>query len=154
MTRPIRSGCADGVRTGLAAAILGEIAGHLGRLAEDPSYSDAIDLRSLPMTDADREDLRAALGQGEVGAVVDVGGETRVDESAFAGVWWVEHRGADGRVMAEQIVVARVPDILLAHPADIADAHRRLIATDFQDQAASQAAATPSDPAAKEETHG
>ncbi|NWG73259.1 MAG: hydrogenase expression/formation protein, partial [Rubrivivax sp.] len=85
-----------------------------------------IDLRSLPLDDAQRQMLRARLGHGEVRAVVDVAGPTTVDETAFAGLWWVRHEGADGGVLAEQIVVARVPELLFAHPADVADAAARL----------------------------
>jgi hydrogenase-1 operon protein HyaF len=86
----------------------------------------AIDLRSLPMTDGERQALRGRLGRGEVQATVDLGGATRIDETAFAGLWWVRHEAADGGVLAEQIVVARVPELLLAHPADVEDAARRL----------------------------
>ncbi|MCU0928159.1 MAG: hydrogenase expression/formation protein [Burkholderiaceae bacterium] len=107
-------------------AIVHECATQLGALARDPGFATAIDLRSLPLDDAQRQMLRARLGQGEVRAVVDVAGPTTVDETAFAGLWWVRHEGADGGVLAEQIVVARVPELLLAHPADVAVAAVRL----------------------------
>jgi len=38
----------------------------------------------------------------------------------------VRHADADDRTLLEQIVVARVPELLLAHPVDIADAAERL----------------------------
>lgn len=107
-------------------AVLHECLQHLVVLARDPGFAAAIDLRSLPLDDAQRQLLRARLGQGEVRAVVDVAGPTTVDETAFAGLWWVRHEGADGGVLAEQIVVARVPELLFAHPADVADAAARL----------------------------
>ena len=85
-----------------------------------------IDLRSLPMTDWDRQEIAERLGEGEVKAFVTVGGTSTVTETQFAGVWWIRHEGADGRVAAEQVVVARAPEFLLAHPADIGAAQLRL----------------------------
>ena len=53
--------------TGMAQSLLREIAQHLERLARTGARH-AIDLRSLPMTRADREELEALLGRGEVAA--------------------------------------------------------------------------------------
>ncbi len=122
--RPIDAADAD--KAGLVDAVLHECAAHLRALAAEPGFATAIDLRSLPLDDAQRQVLRERLGRGEVRAVVDVAGPTTVDETTFAGLWWVRHEGADGGVLAEQIVVARVPELLLAHPADVADAAARL----------------------------
>jgi hydrogenase-1 operon protein HyaF len=107
-------------------AVLHEVAQALQALARNPRRSRAIDLNSLPLDDAERAALRTRLGQGEVQASVQAAGETRVDETAFAGVWWVEHAGADGRPLQAQIVVARVPPLLPAHRDDIAAAAGRL----------------------------
>jgi hydrogenase-1 operon protein HyaF len=116
---------ADGP-SALVEAVLREVAGHLAALAARPDAVEAVDLRSLPLTDGEREALRARLGRGEVRVLLDLAGRTLIDETAYAGVWWVRHESADGGVMAEQIVVARVPELLLAHPADIDAAARRL----------------------------
>jgi hydrogenase-1 operon protein HyaF len=112
----------------LAAAVLCEVIDLLGRLDGDASFHQAIDLHALPLTAHDVAALRAHLGDGEVDAAVDAAGRSRVVETAYAGVWWLDHGpaagGADGA--RAQIVVARVPDLLLAHPADIAAARARL----------------------------
>jgi len=112
--------------SGVAEALLREVARLLDALARDPGYSAAIDLRSLPMQDADLACLRHRLGDGEVEARFDQVGPTRITETAYAGVWWVRHADADDRAVLEQVVVARVPALLLAHPADIDDAAHRL----------------------------
>jgi hydrogenase-1 operon protein HyaF len=111
----------------MASALLSEIAAALARLAED-GETGSVDLRSLPLSDADRLELADALGSGEVRASVACTATSEVYETAFAGVWWVRLLGESGRVSAEHIEIARVPEILLAHPADIAAASRKLAA--------------------------
>jgi hydrogenase-1 operon protein HyaF len=113
---------------GVAAALLREVAALLERLAADPGFSETIDLHGLPLTDAERARLRQRLGDGEVDARLEIAGPTRITETAYAGVWWLRHADADDRPVLEQIVVARVPALLLAHPEDVADAARRLVA--------------------------
>lgn len=109
-----------------AEAVLRELARLLDGLAADPEAEATIDLRSLPLADADRAALRERLGRGEVEAVLDVAGATRVHETAFAGVWWVRHGETGDATAIEQIVVARIPVLLPAHPDDIGHAARRL----------------------------
>jgi hydrogenase-1 operon protein HyaF len=111
---------------GLVEAVLQELAMQLEALAGDASFSDAIDLHSLPLDDNAREQLRQRLGRGEVEARLDLAGPSSVVETAYAGLWWVRHADADGRTVFEQIVVARVPPLLLAHGDDIAAAAQRL----------------------------
>jgi len=113
--------------SGLPDAILMEIAELLERLV-DEGINGAIDLRSLPMSDEDRACLEDRLGYGEVNATLDVAGQTEIIETAYPGVWWVRHLDGRGRVAAEQIVVTRVPDILISPPEDIRAAAARLIA--------------------------
>jgi hydrogenase-1 operon protein HyaF len=118
-------GSAAGPLTGLADAVMAELGPMLERVAAG-GEAEAVDLRSLPMSDADRDALAARLGTGEVDATLAVAGESRVRETAYPGVWWVRHMGADGRVASEHIHVTRVPDILCAHPQDMARAAGRL----------------------------
>ncbi|MGO9174435.1 MAG: hydrogenase expression/formation C-terminal domain-containing protein [Rhodomicrobium sp.] len=118
---------AQNLNSELADAVLREIPVLMQRLL-DTGATGTVDLRSLPMTDWDRQQLATRLGEGEVKAFVTVGGTSTVTETQFAGVWWVRHEGADGRIAAEQVVVARAPEFLLAHPADIEAAQRRLSA--------------------------
>lgn len=110
----------------VADAVLREVARLLGELARDPRCDEAIDLNSLPMTDGERDRLRRRLGRGEVEAAFELVGPTRITETAYAGVWWVRHADVDDRAVLEHIVVARVPALLRAHPADIEGAARRL----------------------------
>lgn len=119
------AGLGGATRTGLAHVLLREIADLLGLLVAT-GESGSIDLRSLPMTDGDRSDLEVRLGQGEVSAILTVAGTSEIWETAVSGVWWVRHRGEGGRIASEEIVVARVPDILAAHPDDARDSLVRL----------------------------
>jgi hydrogenase-1 operon protein HyaF len=80
-----------------------------------------IDLSSMPFSEQDEKDLRARLGAGEVNASVMAFGPTLVQESAFPGVWLVEHQNAEQRRLTLQLVVARVPEILMTPPDDLPD---------------------------------
>jgi hydrogenase-1 operon protein HyaF len=114
-------------RTGMAQSILREISLALSVLAATGTR-DAIDLRSLPLTGADREELEAALGRGDVSVALEAAGKSEIWETRFTGVWWLRHFGGDGRVAAEVIEVTPVPDILAAHPDDISAAAARMAA--------------------------
>ena len=106
-------------------ALLGEIAALLEALT-NTGEEGAIDLRSLPLSEADRLKLEDLLGHGEVEARVQVAGETLVWETAFSGVWWVRHKSAEGKVIAEQIAITRLPDILQTPGEDAKAALPRL----------------------------
>jgi hypothetical protein len=112
--------------SGVADAVVHEVARLLRRLAVDPDFADVIDLRSLPMADADRASLRQRLGDGEIDAALNLAGLTRIRDTAYSGVWWARHADADNRCVLEQIIVARVPELLMAHLADIDAAAVRL----------------------------
>jgi hydrogenase-1 operon protein HyaF len=129
-----------GMRTGLAQSVLGEIAERLAAFASTGETA-AIDLRSLPLTSADREELEDKLGRGDVTARLTVAGSSELWETRYSGVWWVRHSGADDKVAAERIEIAAVPEILLAHNADIVAACARLRADLGHD--ASRAAPEP-----------
>lgn len=124
----------------LARAVLVEIATALARLAETGEET-LIDLRSLPLSPDDLAHLDEILGPGEVTCALDVAGRSEVRETGHSGVWWIRHFGADDQVAVEEITVARVPEILMSHPDDIARAARRL----------AQAVAEPAPPADEEE---
>lgn len=114
-----------GLRTGLADAILREIAQMLDKLATT-GEAGAIDLRSLPMTEADRAELEERLGRGEVEATLTVAGTSEVWETRYAGAWWIRHHGAGDRVAAEEIAITRLPDILITHEDDVRAAAARI----------------------------
>jgi hydrogenase-1 operon protein HyaF len=107
-----------GLAGGLAA-LLSELAQRLEQLAAGGA-PEAIDVRSLPLNPAERERLLDLLGEGEVDVTLTLDGPSRVRETGLAGVWWVEHRDARGTVIAEQLEVARIPEILNADAGDIA----------------------------------
>lgn len=111
--------------SGFTEAILREIAGLLDRLI-DTGEEGVVDLRSLPIGAADRDTLRSRLGTGEVRAALDIAGASTVEETGIFGVWWVRHEGANDGIAYEQIVVSRVPTILVTHPCDLAIGASRL----------------------------
>ena len=111
--------------SGNAPPLLRELAEQLRRLLETGEPS-AIDLSALPLTPADLDWLREKLGGGEIAVTLQAGGESTLDETACAGVWWVTHRNEQGAVAAQFIEVAFVPELVKAHPADVAIGRERL----------------------------
>lgn len=110
----------------MAWSVLAEVGRMLEALAAR-GEAGAIDLRSLPLTDADRAQLESLLGRGEVRAELDLAGRSEVWETAYPGAWWIRHLGAGGRVATETIAICLAPDILAAHPADVQAGARRLL---------------------------
>jgi hydrogenase-1 operon protein HyaF len=138
--RPAAAPERSGGLGGGVAALLTELAARLERLAASGETA-LIDLRSLPLSAADRNDLAEALGRGEVTATLDAHGVSTLRETAFAGIWWTLHRDRDGAVTSELLEVTLSPQILRADPEDIAPAAgalRRHVAA-----AAAQAAPSP-----------
>lgn len=117
--------CFSGMKTGMARAVMHEIAECMQRLAAEDQES-AIDLRSLPLTEADLLELETMLGKGEVEASLSVLGQTQVWETGYAGVWWVRHFAANQQTASEQIAITPLPEILISHPEDISAASDRL----------------------------
>jgi len=110
------------------ASLVQEVAVAVDRLLNRGEGS-VIDLRALSfLTDEDREELHALLGEGEVAATVEAVGPTEVVETAYPGVWWVTYWNTDGEVLAERIEVARTPDILVTQETDMRDGLGRLLA--------------------------
>ena len=125
MNQPAGAHCQTGLVTGMALSIMAEIARMLEALA-DKGESGSIDLRSLPLTDADRDQLEELMGRGEVKAELEVSGDSTVWETSYPGAWWIRHHGAGGKVSSEEISICPVPAILSAHPADIEAAANRI----------------------------
>ena len=118
---PTAGAAAYGGLGGGVAALLTELASLLDRLA-NTQLPAAIDLLSLPMSPADRSELQCALGEGEVRATIQTQGLSIVRETGTCGVWWVEHRDAQGELKAELLEVAHVPAILSSATDEIAAA--------------------------------
>jgi hydrogenase-1 operon protein HyaF len=125
MKRDNAAPCMSTLSTGMAFAIFSEICQRLRTLA-DHNEPSAIDLRSLPMTQSDRNQLEELLGRGEVSARLEIAGPSDIWETAFAGVWWIRHMGADKRIATEEIAITRIPEIFLSDPHDIAAAAGRM----------------------------
>jgi hydrogenase-1 operon protein HyaF len=107
----------DGL-TGTAPAVLREIAEMLAHLLQTKE-TGLIDLRNLPLSPADRDWLREHLGKGEVTMTLATGGRSQIRETAFPGVWWIEHHNEQDVLYSEFIEVAYVPELALAHPDDV-----------------------------------
>lgn len=110
----------------LADTVLREVAELIGALAADAAFVQAIDLHALPLDEHGRAQLRARLGRGELVVFGGPDQAMRIWETAYAGVWWLQYTAPGNALLLEQIVVARVPEIVAAHPADVAAAARRL----------------------------
>lgn len=115
---PVHVVTPDEMLTGQAEAVLTEVAELLERMIQS-GEEGSIDLHGLPLSPADKVWLDGQLGRGEVDITLDAGGDSTLSETAFAGVWKVVHRDTEGRVVAEFIEVARVPQIVKPADADI-----------------------------------
>lgn len=125
MQRDSAAPCLSDRATGMALSVLAEISRMLETLAGS-GEAGFIDLKSLPLSDADRAQLEELLGRGEVRVEMDLAGASEIWETAYPGVWWTRHRGAAGKIATEEISVCRIPEILLSHPVDIEAAAGRL----------------------------
>lgn len=111
--------------TGNVRALLHELAGLLDAWI-CRGEATSIDLRSLPLTRGDYDELGAALGAGAVSASVEAIGASEVRETRYPGVWRVTHRNEGGEVVADLIEVCEAPAILRAPAEDVTDGLIRL----------------------------
>ena len=116
---------ADHSSIGNVAAILTEIASLLEKLVGSGETS-LIDLKSLPFSPGEYEQLRLTLGRGEVSARLDAIGMSEIIETHFPGVWCVTHYNVEGDIVADLIEIASVPNILLSQPEDVRAGLERL----------------------------
>jgi hydrogenase-1 operon protein HyaF len=111
--------------TGNVKALLHELTGLLDAwLSKGEAAS--IDLRSLPLTRGDYDELGAALGGGAVSANVEAIGLSEVRETKYPGVWRVTHRNEAGEIVADLLEVCDAPAILRSPAEDAADGLIRL----------------------------
>ncbi len=108
-----------------APALLQEIAAALDALLLS-RQRHCIDLGSLPLSPADRDMLREALGTGEIHMELTTLGNSRIEETGVPGVWWVRHSSEDGILLTESLEVCHVPEIVPADTTDIAIGLQRL----------------------------
>lgn len=114
-----------GERSGNAEAVFLEIETLLECLLRQ-GEGGMVDIQGLPLTPADREWLRAELGRGEVDIRMDLAGATRIVETGYPGVWWIEHRDEAGRLVSEFVQVAYLPELIAAHPDDVESGYDQL----------------------------
>ena len=114
----IDSGSVDDAPTGMAEALLREIADHLLTVGSG-GERQVVELGNLPLSAGDLLLLEEKLGRGEVTADVSALGPTEVYETAFAGLWWVKYFNDDRHLVTQQLEIGTVPMILEAHPEDI-----------------------------------
>ncbi len=112
---------ADGLhRTENLRPLLLQLEEALRGLLENGS-SSVIDLSAMPFSAQDEQDLREWLGQGEVSATIEAFGPTLIQETAYPGVWLVEHQDAQRQRLTLHLEVAHAPGILLTPQDDLAD---------------------------------
>lgn len=103
----------------LAKALLHEIQTMLCVLA-DTGHHGVLDLRALPaLGEEGYQFLKEKLGVGEVSARIQGFGRSEIQETAFAGIWWVCHYNQDDHVYTELIEVTFLPQILRSHRDDV-----------------------------------
>jgi hydrogenase-1 operon protein HyaF len=117
-TIPIHAQTGEAYSVGNIRALLAEIASRLESLANDGT-SGSIDLNSLPFAPGEYEQLRQALGQGEVTAHIEAIGPSEITETRYPGVWWVTHYNVEGDIVADMLEIAAIPEILRSQPDDI-----------------------------------
>ena len=98
--------------------LLNEVLHAVDRLL-DTGEPTTIDLATLPFGTGELEHLEATLGSGELCATLDSLGTSHIRETAYPGVWWLEHRNAADEVVGRFLEVTRTPEILSSQDADI-----------------------------------
>lgn len=110
---------------GSIRALLTEIAASLEKL-DSCGETGMIDLNSLPFAPGEYEQLRLALGQGEVSVRIEAIGPSEIFETQYPGVWWVTHYNVEGDIVADMIEIAWLPQIIRSQPEDVHDGLERL----------------------------
>ena len=105
--------------------ILNEVRHAIDKLLEN-NEPTTIDLAGLPFGPGELEHLEATLGTGELAAKLDALGTSRIRETAYPGVWWLEHRNAFDEVVGRYLEITRTPAILSSQDADIIAGRARL----------------------------
>ena len=105
--------------------LLSEVLHAVDRLL-DTGEPTTIDLAGRPFGPGELEHLEATLGTGELAAELDALGKSRIRETAYPGVWWLEHRNAHDEIVGRYIEITHVPEILTSQDADIAAGRARL----------------------------
>ncbi len=106
------------LETGNVLPLLHEIRHALERLI-DSAEETVIDLRSLPMAPGEEARIEAMLGKGEVEAILNALGPTKIHETSIPGVWWIVHYNENDVVLGKFIEITRIPSVLNAQTEDM-----------------------------------
>ena len=87
--------------------LLNEVLHAVDRLLESGEPT-TIDLATLPFGPGELEHLEATLGSGELCATLDSLGTSHIRETAYPGVWWLEHRNAADEVVGRFLEHTRI----------------------------------------------
>jgi len=112
-------------KTGNLLPILHQLRHALDQLLEQGQES-SIDLRSLPLSSAEEQELIDLLGRGEVEATLESQGPSSFQESRFPGVWLCIHRNQEGEALGKFIEICRIPALLKSQPEDMREGLSRL----------------------------
>jgi hydrogenase-1 operon protein HyaF len=116
---------ADPLDSPMVRALFAELLSKMTALIEE-DRSSSIDLRGLPLPPGALEALRNWLGEGETRATVKALGTTTIQETAFAGLWWVRHDKAQGNLIAEGLEISYCPTLLLPERDTVQSAAKEL----------------------------
>jgi hydrogenase-1 operon protein HyaF len=98
--------------------ILHEVQHALEKLLKSGETS-MIDLRAMPLAPDEDEVIKQRLGTGEAVIHIEALGPSILTETAYPGVWWVEHRNNDDVVTGLYIEIAHVPAIVFPANEDL-----------------------------------
>lgn len=101
-----------------ALPLLHEVRHALDRLLASGEPT-TIDLGAIPLAPGELEKIDAALGTGEVKAMLEALGPSQVYETSFSGVWRITHFNAANEIVGRFIEVTRMPEILPAQEPDM-----------------------------------
>jgi len=96
-----------------AHAILYEIEQLLEHLIAH-NEDGVIDIKTIPLSQDEYQQLQYVLGRGELTARIDSLGRSIVHETAIAGVWRIIHYNEADEVIADLIEVTTLPEILMS----------------------------------------
>ena len=111
--------------TGNLQSILSEIQYALQELLEQKKIH-CIDLRAMPWSPGEEQKLENYLGRGEVAIELNTLGKSTFYETQFSGVWLVSHYNQEEELIARQIEITYLPEMLFSQNEDIKNSLERL----------------------------
>lgn len=99
-------------------SILSEIHYSLEQLIQDKT-THIINLRAMPLSPAEEQQLEQYLGCGEVKVELNALGKSTFYETNYSGVWLVTHYNPEAEVTGKQIEITYMPAMLLSPQEDV-----------------------------------